>query len=113
MALLLLPAACCCRLSHASHLEAVHPSLAAAVAWRYSQLLTALPNRGGEATAWAEAAQQQWQKAGQGLLPLGGGRCSSALGDLAALTGKGSHGDNRVVVSLLLRRLLPPVQPAS
>ncbi|WIA20326.1 hypothetical protein OEZ85_006158 [Tetradesmus obliquus] len=97
--------------------QLAHPSLAAAVAWRYCQLLTALPNRGAEAATWGDAARTLWQHAGRGFGIQGASRGSGGsgftslqevLGDDVALTGKGQHGHGRgAVVSLLLRRLLP------
>uniref|UniRef100_A0A383VNM6 Uncharacterized protein n=1 Tax=Tetradesmus obliquus TaxID=3088 RepID=A0A383VNM6_TETOB len=101
--------------------QLAHPSLAAAVAWRYCQLLTALPNRGAEATTWGDAARTLWQHAGGGFVVQGASQGSGSssfsslqevLGDDVALTGKGQHGHGRgAVVSLLLRRLLPVVPP--
>ncbi|WIA40623.1 hypothetical protein OEZ86_013959 [Tetradesmus obliquus] len=99
--------------------QLAHPSLAAAVAWRYCQLLTALPNRGAEAATWGDAARTLWQHAGSGFVVQGASQGSESsgfsslqevLGDDVALTGKGQHGHGRgAVVSLLLRRLLPVV----
>jgi hypothetical protein len=99
--------------------QLAHPSLKAAVAWRYCQLLTALPNRGAEAATWGDAAHKLWKHAGGGFGVLDGSQGSGGsgfsslqdvLGDDVALTGKGQHGHGRgAVVSLLLRRLLPVV----
>lgn len=75
------------------------------MAWRYAQLLTALPNRGAEAAAWADTAHALWARGGAGC---GGADVAAVLGDAAALTGKGQHGGGSVV-SLLPRRLLPPL----
>lgn len=77
--------------------SACHPSLAAAIAWRYAQLLTALPQRETEAAAWADAAADR-----------GGGRAAleAALGGLPALTGQGDKGAG-VVVDGACRRALP------
>ena len=85
-----------------------HPSLAAAMAWRHGQLLTALPNRGSEAAAWGTAARQLWGQAGwpQGDNGSNSSTCEAVLGDLAALTGKGHHGSG-ALVSLFWRRLFP------
>jgi hypothetical protein len=117
---------CPCRLvekapsSSSSSSQLAHASLKAAVAWRYCQLLTALPNRAAEAATWGDAARQLWQQAGGGFVGdassqglanssgLGFGSLQEVLGDDVALTGKGQHGHGRgAVVSLLLRRLLP------
>jgi hypothetical protein len=87
--------------------QLAHASLQAAVAWRYCQLLTALPNRGAEAATWRDAALALWQHAGGGFVGADGS-LQEVLGDDVALTGKGQHGHGRgAVVSLLLRRLLP------
>lgn len=85
--------------------QPVHPSLKAAVAWRYCQLLTALPNRGAEAAAWADAARGAWGRAGAGLQDRA---IAGLLGDEAALKGQAQHGSGGVV-SLVARRLLPPL----
>jgi hypothetical protein len=121
--LLLLLLLCLCRLvdkaasSSSSSRQLAHPSLKAAVAWRYCQLLTALPNRAVEAATWGDAARALWQQAGGGFVCAassqgagGSGLCSlqEVLGDDVALSGNGQHGHGRgAVVSLLLRRLLP------
>ncbi|KAF8055656.1 RPA1A [Scenedesmus sp. PABB004] len=86
-----------------------HASLRAALAWRFAQLLTALPSRGAEAAAWSDAARALWPRAGAGLSarPLEG-----VLGDAAALTGQGAHGAGGVVAGLP-RRLLPPLLPSA
>jgi hypothetical protein len=80
-----------------------HPSIKAAVCWRYGQLLTALPNRASEAGHWGAAAQTLWTSAGQGFA---GQQLQQVLGDEVALKGQGLHGSGGLV-SLLTRRLLP------
>ena len=81
----------------------VHASVAAQLAWRYSQLLTALPQRGTEAEAWEGCAVRLYAKAGgfQGFRDIG-----EAFGDLRALQGQGSEGAGGVA-DLSIRRLLP------
>jgi hypothetical protein len=94
------------RLSVAPPSHALHPSLHAALAWRYAQLLAALPNRGGEADAWERAARALWGRWPAAAAAGGGsGDLEGVLGNRAAFTGKGSHGC-RCAVSLLPRRLL-------
>ncbi|GBF94645.1 hypothetical protein Rsub_07381 [Raphidocelis subcapitata] len=94
------------RLTVAPPSHALHPSLHAALAWRYCQLLSALPNRGGEAEAWEGAARALWGRSGAAASahPI-----EAALGDRIALKGQGSHG-GLALAALLPRRLL--VAPA-
>lgn len=112
------PLAALRRLSVAPPSPALHPSLHALLAWRHCQLLSALPNRGGEADAWGDAAHKLWAQAhsnrGGGGNGGGGGdprsisdlpALDAVLGARAALTGQGSHGGGWVA-SLLARRLL-------
>ena len=40
-----------------AQLRAVHPSVGALLAWRFAQLLTALPQRGTEAARWERLAR--------------------------------------------------------
>lgn len=85
------------------HRGCVHPSVAAALAWRHSQLLTALPKRGKEANELAEAAGRIAAKS----FPFSSSSSLEAsLGTLDALTGKGSKGKG-VVVDAAARRVLP------
>jgi hypothetical protein len=84
--------------------HALHPSLHAALAWRYCQLLNALPNRGGEAAAWEGCARDLW---GRCSFIAAGPPLEGVLGDPAALKGQGQHGGT-FVISLLPRRLLVP-----
>ncbi len=86
-----------------------HASLAAAICWRSCQLLTALPNRGREAAAWAAAAQRLWSAAGTQVSSMS---LQVVLGDDVALKGQGSHGHGAgAVISIATRRLLPPLLP--
>ncbi|KAL0053846.1 hypothetical protein WJX82_011690 [Trebouxia sp. C0006] len=73
----------------------VHSSLAAAGAWRYSQLLTALPRRDTEASAWKQFA------AAHSPIEL-----ESVLGPLDILKGGKDIGSG-IVVDLLMLRALP------
>ncbi|KAA6423076.1 MAG: hypothetical protein FRX49_07064 [Trebouxia sp. A1-2] len=73
----------------------VHSSLAAAGAWRYSQLLTALPRRDTEASAWKQFA------AARSPIEL-----ESVLGPLDILKG-GKDSSSGIVVDLLMLRALP------
>jgi len=111
----------------------VHPSLAALAAWRYAQLLTALPRRGTEAAAWAAAGERHWrqqqrQRAAAAASPaaaaaapasagevgggdVGQGGPADALGALDCRTGRSLSREGGCV-SLLCRRLFL-VGPAS
>lgn len=83
----------------------MHASLGAAVCWRSCQLLTALPNRGREAAAWADAAARLWAASGRAL---SGAPLQTVLGDDVALKGQGVHGHGAgAVISIGARRLLP------
>jgi hypothetical protein len=81
----------------------VHASVAAQLAWRYAQLLTALPQRGTEAEAWEACAARLYHKAGgfQGHRDI-----AQAFGDIHALQGQGAEGPGGVA-DLTVRRLLP------
>ena len=78
----------------------VHSSLAAASAWRYSQLLTALPKRETEASNWQRYAEYEWSKVN------GNSALQEALGSPQLLKGNASKGSG-VVIELTLRRALP------
>ncbi len=92
-----------CRAAVASHgRHAIHSSLASALAWRYCQLLTALPRRSSEATAWGDLARGLWSESGC----LARKDIAAVLGDDVALKGQGSQGQGGVV-SLFVRRVLP------
>ena len=75
-----------------SHLEFVmrkprplHPSLAALLAWRFAQLLTALPKRGGEAELWAGHARELFEANFAGMA------IQEYFGDVEGLKGKGAR----------------------
>lgn len=87
----------------AIELAMVHPSMGALLAWRYCQLLTAMPRRGTEAAAWEKLARALHEEA-----PIGGlgSAPETVFGTLDALTGKGQAGRG-VVVDLMCRRALP------
>ncbi|KAL4423065.1 hypothetical protein ABPG77_005870 [Micractinium sp. CCAP 211/92] len=84
-------------------IKAVHPSVGALLAWRYAQLLTAMPQRTTEAAAWEKLARALHEEA-----PIGGlgAAPETAFGTLDALTGKGSMGRG-IVLDLMCRRVLP------
>lgn len=84
----------------------VHPSLGALAAWRYAQLLTALPRRGTEAAGWHRLAKDLYDDAPlrRVLEP------ASVFGTLDALQGKGAGGYG-VVLDLMARRALPRAPP--
>ena len=78
----------------------VHSSLAGTAAWRYAQLLTALPKRETEASLWKKFAEHQ-QSSSDVMAPLPG-----ALGPLELLKGQ-DDGSKGVVLDVVLRRALP------
>lgn len=78
---------------------ACHASLAAALCWRYCQLLSALPNRGSEVRAWRSAAAAFWARCGAAR------RLDGVLGSLDLYKGKGPTGSG-ALVSLQLRTLV-------
>jgi hypothetical protein len=80
--------------------HSVHPSLGALAAWRYAQLLTALPRRETEARAWAAAGERLWRR-GAGK----GDSLAATLGDLDCRTGRSASREGGIV-SLLCRRLV-------
>ena len=82
--------------------HALAPSLHATLAWRYCQLLNALPNRGSEAAAWESCARDLWARSASVVrVPA----LEAALGDAVALKGQGQQGGPSVV-ALSVRRLL-------
>jgi hypothetical protein len=97
------------RLSVAPPSPALHPTLHAALAWRHCQLLSALPNRGGEADAWEACARKLWGS-WPAAAAAGGPGLEAVLGDKAALKGQAGHGGGWVA-SLLPRRLLVTAAP--
>ena len=84
----------------------VHPSIGALAAWRYAQLLTALPRRGSEADGWHKLAKDLYDDAPlkRVLEP------ATVFGTLDNLQGKGAAGYG-VVLDLMTRRALPKVPP--
>ena len=75
----------------------VHSSLAATAAWRYAQLLAALPKRDTEASSWMQFATAQLLKGVIG---------DAGLGPANVLKGEEDNSKG-VVVDLLLLRALP------
>lgn len=98
----------------------VHPSVGAMLAWRYAQLLWALPNRGGEAALWEKCALHYWaaswgvqQQQGQGQQerPQGPGVAAArdievVLGGKGHLKGEGPEGSG-LLCSTRYRRAWP------
>lgn len=84
----------------------VHPSIGALAAWRYAQLLTALPRRGTEASGWHTLAKDLYDDAPlkRVLEP------ATVFGTLDHLQGKGAAGYG-VVLDLMTRRALPKIPP--
>lgn len=84
-----------------------HPSVGALAAWRYAQLLTALPGRGTEASAWQSLANDLYDDAPVRRVvdPI------RVFGSLDMLQGKGSSGCG-VVLDLMCRRALPRIPMA-
>lgn len=80
----------------------VHPSIGSLLAWRYAQLLSALPNRGTEAAAWRALGAALYEEA-----PIGRKSAPEAVfGGMEVLRGAGEAGQG-VVVDLMCRRALP------
>lgn len=79
-----------------------HPSVGALLAWRYAQLLTALPRRGTEAATWARLGRALFEEApvARASVP------ETIFGSLDNLQGRGQAGSG-VVLDLLTRRALP------
>jgi tetratricopeptide (TPR) repeat protein len=79
----------------------VHPSVSSLAAWRYAQLLTALPRRSTEAAGWHRLAKELYDDAPiRRVLEPG-----SVFGTLDHLQGKGEAGGG-VVLDLMTRRAL-------
>ncbi|GAX79410.1 hypothetical protein CEUSTIGMA_g6851.t1 [Chlamydomonas eustigma] len=78
-----------------------HPSVLAMVAWHFHQLLTVLPNRGGEAARWEECAKELWSKSGAALASHY--NIQEVLGDSERLKGSGKDGHG-FILSLHIRR---------
>ena len=81
----------------------VHGSLASAAAWRYAQLLSALPKRDTDASAWQEFAVRQWQLVHS---QRQSSELDKVLGPLDVLKG-GKDESSGVIVDLRLLRGLP------
>lgn len=81
----------------------IHGSLASTAAWRYAQLLNALPKRNTEASAWQEFAARHWQALDDWS---GGTELERVLGPLDVLKG-GADDSPGMIVDLTLLRGLP------
>lgn len=81
----------------------VHGSLASAAAWRYAQLLSALPKRDTEASAWQGLAVGHWQRVHGGTQS---NELDKVLGPLDLLKG-GRDESPGIIVDLMLLRGLP------
>ena len=68
----------------------VHPSVSAMLAWRYAQLLAALPKRDTETNAWHQLAHEIHSISAEGRQPTTG--LEQAYGELHSLKGQGSPG---------------------
>jgi len=84
--------------------RSVHPSLAALLAWRHAQLLTALPKRGGEAELWAGHARKVFEAA------FPGKALEKYLGDVEGLKGKDVR-PKGVLIDSTTRRVILCKQP--
>lgn len=82
----------------------VHSSLAALLAWRYAQLLTALPKRGSEANQWQQQAEKCFTEASIA------GPIEQLYGDLSSLQGEGGQPAG-VYVDNALRRVISCSRP--
>lgn len=81
---------------------AVHPTVNSFVAWRFSQLLTVLPKRETEATAWKNLSFDIYDDAPLKRLT----DPDVMFGSLDRLSGRGTNGQG-VVLDLMTRRALP------
>ena len=89
--------------STSSDALSVHTSLASAAAWRYAQLLSALPKRDTEALAWREFAVRHWQAMNDWSQ---GTEIEKLLGPLDVLK-SGKDESSGIIVDLMLLRGLP------
>ena len=87
-----------------------HASLGALLAWHYCQLLTALPKRDSEASAWQQLAQSLthqstagWLDAGDASLHWHGLALEEVFGGLQQMQG-GQQAGRGLVVDLMTRR---------
>lgn len=86
------------------HPPVIHPSLEALLAWRYAQLLTALPKRGSEADEWRGRSETvatacDWP-----------GDVETAFGGIEQLTGRGKNATGVFIHNALLR-VIPCARP--
>jgi hypothetical protein len=84
----------------------VHPTLAALLAWRHAQLLTALPKRGREAEQWAGHARELFEAAFHGKI------IEECFGDVEGLKGKGAR-PKGVFIETTTRRVVLCESPMS
>ena len=82
----------------------VHPSVAAALAWRYAQLLAALPKRNTETEAWEGLARDIQSSASEQQSGDTHG-LEESYGELHSLQGKGAPGKGGVC-DVSTRRML-------
>ena len=82
----------------------VHSSVAAALAWRYAQLLAALPKRDTETEAWKMLARDI-QSTSNELQSEDTHRLEEAYGELHSLQGKGAPGKGDIC-DIPTRRML-------
>ena len=80
----------------------VHPTVISVMAWRFSQLLNALPQRTTEAEKWEQLASDLYEEAPMERLT----GPEVMFGSLSKLKGKGEYGRG-VVLDLMTRRALP------
>ena len=82
----------------------VHISVGAVLSWRYAQLLTALPQRSTEASAWADLARALFKRR------MGFERdIEAALGGIEHAKGVGPRGAG-CIMDVTIRRALPCLQ---
>eukprot|EP00887_Chlorella_sp_A99_P004314 scaffold15.g4314.t1 len=82
-------------------LTAVHPSVGALLAWRYAQLLTAMPKRATEAGRWERLARAIFDERPVGSISAP----ESVFGTVDNLTGRGEGGSG-IIIDLMSRRIL-------
>lgn len=81
----------------------VHGSVASAAAWRYAQLLTALPKRETEASAWQQLAAGHWASLNDWAQHI---ELEEVLGPLDILKG-GKDTSTGIILDMRLLRGLP------
>ncbi len=84
----------------------VHPTLAALLAWRYAQLLSALPKRNAEAELWGSHARELFKAA------FPGKAIDEYFGDKERLKGKGAK-PKGVFIDSTVRRVLLCTRPVT